>query len=197
MILSYYFILILNVLWPSFGHTFFVETRWQVTSYSKLEILGSTNINEFHCLSMDYEGKDIMKEVVESGEPALYGEIIMKSTGFDCRNSMMTKDFAKTVKADAFPEIKIRFIGLSADANGDSNRELSGKVAIDLAGKLKTYTVSCSIIEENSYRKYIEGNRIIRFSDFNLQPPKKLFGAVNVRDSLNVNFQLNLLKIES
>jgi hypothetical protein len=171
------------------------ESQWKVTGNSRLEILGSTNVNEFECLSVDYEGEDIMKEVCYrvSETPSLYGEIVMKSTGFDCHNSMMTKDFAKTVQSEIFPEITIRFLGLTENAE----TQLSGKVSVTIAGKSKLYTVFCVVKEKNRVRKHLEGDLTIRFTDFNLQPPQKLFGAIKVSDALKVKFHLKLQKIRA
>jgi hypothetical protein len=171
------------------------ETSWQVTGMSRLEILGATNINEFHCLSVGYGGEDIMKEDCSqaSGSSSLSGEIVMKSSGFDCHNAMMTRDFAKAVKANEFPEISIRFIGLKE--NPSRKNVLFGKVEITLAGEARIYTVSCVVKEESEKSKHLKGTRTFYFSDFGLQPPQKLFGAVKVKDAVSVDFHLKLKKL--
>ncbi len=172
------------------------ERSWQVTGKSRLEILGATNINEFHCLSVSYGGEDIMKEDCSqaSESSSLSGEIVMKSSGFDCHNSMMTRDFAKTVKANEFPEISIRFIGLKE--NPSRKNVLFGKVEITLAGEARIYTVSCIVKEESEKSKHLKGTRTFYFSDFGLQPPQKLFGAVKVKDAVSVDFHLKLQKLK-
>ncbi len=173
------------------------DTTWQVTAKSRLEISGATNINQFRCLSINYEGQDTIKETCdgETGEPALNGEIVMKSSGFDCHNSIMTRDFARTVNANAFPEIRIKFISLKRDFSVKNENRLFGKVEITLAGKSKLYSVSCVVKEENEESKHLEGNRTFHFSDFGLEPPQKLFGAVKVKDAVSVDFHLKLRSI--
>ncbi|MDF9799173.1 hypothetical protein OKW21_004436 [Catalinimonas alkaloidigena] len=171
------------------------ETSWQVRGNSRLEISGTTNINEFHCLSVSYGGEDIMKEDYSqaSESSSLSGEIVMKSSGFDCHNSMMTRDFSKAVKASEFPEISIRFIGLKE--NPSRKNVLFGKVEITLAGEARIYTVSCIVKEESEKSKHLKGTRTFYFSDFGLQPPQKLFGAVKVKDAVSVDFHLKLQKL--
>lgn len=168
------------------------EINWQVTAKSHLEISGISNVNEFHCLSINYEGQDIMKETCMEidDRSSLSGEIIMKSVGFDCHNAIMTNDLVKTIKAHEYPEIGIRFIGLQQDHyNTDL---LSGDVKITLAGKSKTYRISCLIKDESAQRKHLEGSCIFRFSDFDLEPPSKLLGAIRVKDTMSVDFHLKL-----
>ena len=168
------------------------EINWQVTVKSHLEISGTSNVNEFHCLSVNYEGQDIMKETcLKSGDrSSLSGEVIIKSVDFDCHNAIMTNDLVKTIKANEYPEIGIRFIGLQQD---HSNTDLlSGDVKITLAGKSKTYRISCFIKDESAQCKHLEGSCTFRFSDFDLEPPSKLLGAIRVKDTMSVDFHLKL-----
>ncbi|MBI0398134.1 YceI family protein [Cyclobacterium marinum] len=171
-----------------------IETQWRVTGKSRVEISGTTNINQFHCFSVNYEGEDTMMENYPQGaeNPSFNGEIFVKAAGFDCHNSMMTRDFAKTLKANEFPEISIRFIELKESSSHKNG--LFGKVEITLAGKLNVYTVSCIVKEEGENHKHLEGSRTFLFSDFGLQSPQKLLGTIKVRDEVSVDFHLKLKK---
>jgi hypothetical protein len=195
---SYLLIIVLNVIPSLYSPAIFSEKYWQVTTKSRLEISGTTNINEFHCLSVSYAGEDIMTEkwnkATQHGE--ISGEIMMKANGFDCHNAMMTRDFATTVKAGEFPEISIRFIALNKALSNEESDRFSGHVEITLAGKSKTYSVSCVVKEENDDSKLLEGNRTFYFSDFGLKPPQKLFGAVKVKDTVSVDFYLKLRRVQ-
>lgn len=173
------------------------EIQWHVTGKSKVEISGTTNVSDFHCLSVNYEGQDTMEEScpLRDGSSSLSGQIIMKSVGFDCHKPSMNKDFAKTIKANEFPEIGIRFVELKKSLL--DKKVLFGKVEITLAGKSKTYSVSCVVKEDGENTKQLDGNQVFRFSDFGLQAPKKLFGVIRTSDSIIVSFQLDLKKCEN
>lgn len=181
------------------GATIYTEKYWQVTSESRLEIAGETNINEFHCLSVNYLGENTLLETKneETGQQEISGDIVMQATGFDCHNTIMTKDFAKTINANEFPEIKISFIKLQRTMPKKENQQLSGQIAITLAGKTRTYAVSCVVREESDKGKHLEGNRSFRLSDFGLKPTQKFFGAVKVKDSVSVDFHLLLKKVKT
>lgn len=171
------------------------DNIWLVSGSSQLEISGATNVNTFQCYSVNYRGEDIMTEVTHrEGHSTLHGEIVMKSTGFDCQNAMMTKDFAKTVKAVEFPEISIRFVGLTPETFSSQEKVLNGRVEITLAGSCSIYPVTCSVRSEGQDVKYLQGRRQFRFSDFGLEPPQKLFGAVQVKDAVWVEFNLKLIR---
>jgi hypothetical protein len=170
------------------------ERYWQVTGNSKLYISGLTNVNEFSCNSVGYSGKDNLREIFQesTGYTIFNGEILMKAAAFDCGNSIMTKDFAKTVKAEEFPEIKIRFINLVQTTCSSTENPLKGSVEISLAGKSKLYSIDCIIQEESDKVKYLVGSQTFFFSDFDLAPPSKFLGAIKVKDSVKVNFEIML-----
>lgn len=189
------FLLILQVLALVSNPAKPIDNVWMVSESSQLEISGATNVNTFQCLSVNYRGEDTMTEITHhEGQSTLHGEIVMKSTAFDCQNAMMTKDFAKTVKAGDFPEISIRFVGLSPETFSSEEKVLNGTVEITLAGSCSIYPVTCSFRNEGSNIKYLEGRRQFYFSDFGLEAPQKLFGAVQVKDAVWVDFHLKLIK---
>lgn len=189
------YILILQLLLVNLFSNPTADDVWLVSENSRLEITGATNVNTFQCLSVNYHGDDVMIEKTHrEGYRTLHGEIVMKATGFDCRNAIMTKDFAKTVKADDFPVITIRFVDLSTEAFSAAERVLTGQVEITLAGSCSMYPVSCSIRSESPKVRHLEGRRQFRFSDFGLEPPQKLFGAVQVKDEVWVDFHLKLIR---
>jgi len=158
-----------------------------------LELIIGTNVKDHHCLSLGYDGKDTMKEFIDpaTGQTTLSGEIRMKTTSFDCHNYFMTKDFSKTIKADQFPELVIRFDHLTKSQDSKVG-ELTGLIIVTLAGKSRTYDVQCQILENNKKNKLIEGTQAFLLSDFELEPPDKLFGAIRVKDRVLVDFHLKL-----
>jgi hypothetical protein len=47
-------------------------------------------------------------------------------------------------------------------------------------------------IEFSEYNKSLVGNKRLRFSDFNIIPPKKMGGMVYVKDELDLFFSLSM-----
>ncbi len=190
------FVLLLQLIAALLYTTPEVEAKWMISGSSRMEITGATNVNTFQCLSVNYDGKDVMLERSHrGGNRSLHGEIIMKATSFECNNAVMTKDFAKTVKASDFPEIIIRFVNLSEEAFSSEARVLTGKVEITLAGNSSRYPVTCTIRSISENVNHLEGRRQFKFSDFGLEPPQKLFGAVQVKDEVWVDFHLQLVRL--
>ncbi len=173
-----------------------LDKMWIITEESSLEIFISTNVKDFHCELKGYSGDEVLYERLDivSGMFQLSGKLEVASADFDCHNRFMTSDFAKTLKADDYPLIAIRFIDLLPMTNRDNPDVLQGSAEITLAGVTNVYKIRCTS-SDNGTTKHLNGSQALRLSDFGLVPPKKLFGALTVSDSVWVEFHLKLKSI--
>ena len=169
-------------------------TVWKVSEGSKVEVLGSTNVNQFGCVSQNVGSKDQLISVFDpkKSEMEWNGEFVIQSKKFDCNNSFITSDFQETVKAEKFPEIRVKFTQLKKISANSPAQTLEGKVEITLAGITKRYPSSSSLTSDKSGVSLLKGKQTLLLSDFGLKPAPKLLGTVKVNDTITVNFLLIL-----
>jgi hypothetical protein len=142
-----------------------------------LEINGWTNINTFKCVENQFKGS----AMVYSFTGAQLPNIAFKITNFDCGNKVMTGDFQKTLKADKFPELTIKFLQFKKTSSN------TFQAVVDV----KMMTVSRKYpIEFTYFQNSLMGNKRLKFSDFQIVPPKKMGGMVYVKDELDLVFSL-------
>jgi predicted acetyltransferase len=171
------------------------ESRiWQVSDESVIEITGTTNISSFRCASKEYAGKEILTESIAlDGNSSFWnGEITLKSQNFDCFNSMMTKDFRKTINTKEYPHIRVKFLNLIKESENINQENLSGEVEITLAGVSRTYPITCLFLAKNGKKALLTGERKLHFTEFEIEPPVKFLGTIKVNNILGVNFSLVL-----
>lgn len=142
-----------------------------------LIINGKTNVNSFKCTSGKLE--TLTDYSWRSGK--MPGFVIPVS-GFDCGGKMITSDFRKTLKSDVYPSLNVRFLNLKK-LSADKFQALA---EVKLMGNFHRYTVN---FELNG--KYLYASQVVKFSDFDLVPPKRMGGMVVVKDDLNLNFILS------
>lgn len=142
-----------------------------------VEILGKTNVNSFKCTN-----SQISKPSGSFRTEAQLPLIQLKVTDFDCHNRMMTNDFRKILKAEQHPYFSVKFIKFTK-ASGNSYDAI---VEVKIMNKKRFYNLNL-----NENKGVLSGVQTVRFSDFGIVPPRRMGGAVVVRDHLELNLRLN------
>jgi len=173
------------------------QGRWLIAPQSRLSILGTTNVNTFKCMLDSYSLKDTLeytqgKKSVEM--KVTKNKMRIAVNNFNCGNKQITKDFLQTLKSKEYPQIEISFLSFTNGSLTDKST-VDGIVDITLAGTTKRYTVSYFARVPSNGVLLLTGKKAVDFSDFNLKPPSKLMGMVQVQESLEVEFNLMLKTI--
>jgi hypothetical protein len=171
---------------------------WVIEKNSNLIIKGSSNINEFTCDVREYINQDTLVFFSdEKGKRLVFqrSALSIEVSQFDCHHKFITADLRKTLKYLQFPKMKVHFISMDDPSTVGPGHTIKGIVDIELAGILRrmdiVYTVS------NQQGKFIDltGSRKMYFSDFHLEPPKKMAGLIKINEDIQVKVQLKFRKI--
>ena len=141
-----------------------------------VQINGSTNVNKFQCVNNKFKAETGVYAFTERNVP----NIILKVNEFDCGNKMMTKDFQKILNSEKYPNMTIKFINFTK-----VQKNYIAVVEVKMMNQSKRYNVEFEI-ENNK----LIGRKNVKFSDFNITPPKKMGGMIVVKDDLNLVFSL-------
>jgi hypothetical protein len=169
--------------------------KWIIESGCSLKVAGTTNVSKFNCSIMSYAKPDTLSICKNTeGKPLkILGKISVPVKTFDCKHAMITKDLRKTLKAESFPNLVIRFISLSKYPQFTGQHQaIKGLVSIELAGESRQYEVDYQFSAEGNKNLNLVGTRKVKFSDFNLTPPKKAGGMIRTNDELAVEFNLKI-----
>lgn len=168
-------------------------TKWAVSSNSSLQVHGSTNLNKFACEIKSYNRLDTLQVTINRNSVALTGTLQLDLRTFDCQNPIMTRDLRKTLKADQFPLLGIRFLNLSKmPALCQDPATITGWVDIALAGARQRVEVTYQLSVDAQNVVHLVGTRDVTFADFNLTPPTKFKGMVQTHQKLTITFHLKM-----
>jgi hypothetical protein len=161
---------------------------------SAIFIDGKSNVNKFRCTSDQYDGKDtLVLKTVNHKTVFVRGQVKLNAAGFDCGMKPITNDFAETINVEKFPFITIEFISFEEVPHYTSTQErFKSKMKLTLASVSKTVEIKCGLQEDALGFIHLKGARNFTFSDFKLEPPKKMGGLIKVDEKLNVKFHLVL-----
>ncbi len=131
------------------------SVRWVIQKSSTLRVDGKSNVNSFTCNINDYDQSDTITSVNSSSIPIkLSGKMQMEIANFNCHSRMITKDLRKTLKAEEYPKMTIRFLSLqSMPVLLNKNELIKGWVEVELAGVVKRFELSYSF-SNNGPRRY-------------------------------------------
>jgi len=196
--LTKYYILYFLLGMSGYTSTTKVNEVWIIKSSSSLEVDGSTNINNFSCKIHSYNQTDTLYFSPKDKtlkHIKVDGKLKINVADFDCKHKVMTKDLQKTLQAQKYPYMIVKFLNFSdMPSSPISNSLTTGDVEIELAGVKKTFQVQYAIHKTNHQNIELIGTRGVNFSDFNLKPPSKLGGTIKVKNELQVEFKLQLKK---
>ena len=124
----------------------------------------------------------------------LSGVLNIEVKYFDCQNLMMTRQLRKTLKEDQFPAFQVRFLSLKETPLLKQKKDfVKGFVALTITGVTKQFEI-CYQLSRDKNTMVLVGNQTINFSDFKLEPPKRMGKLILAKDQLSVAF---VLKMES
>jgi len=173
--------------------------KWVVQAGGEVRVNGSTNINKFECDVIGYSSSDTLifyKSQQNNLSTAMMGSVSLNIANFDCHNGMMTSNLRKTLKMKEYPKMNIRFLSMSKFPELDKGVEYAvGTVDIEIAGVTKRFNVEYKFSIDVYKIISMQGTKTVKFSDFNLTPPRKLGGMIQAKDDLDVVFKLNLRRV--
>lgn len=166
------------------------QNQFQLTflDQSSLTIEGKSNINKFSCsYNSEYLSKKLTFSCKKENNKLLFknATLTIINAGFDCGGNAINKDFHKLLKSVEYPHIKMSLKCVVLPEN-----------KTDAAYATVSYTITDKTIEyefpvifekeNNDFRLY--GFIELNIEDFNLTPPKKVFGIIKVDKMIKINF---------
>jgi hypothetical protein len=171
------------------------KERWIVDASSKLVIYGDTNVNKFTCETDCFEKIDTLEyyaDVRACDISFTQTQIRVPVKSFSCGSELITKDFWETLQAEKYPTLAVHFLNLKEFSTTRNGGKVEGEVAIVLAGVKKQYHVQYTLERHSENYFSLQGTHAVCFSDFNLKPPRKMLGLIQVQENLEVEFLMKL-----
>jgi polyisoprenoid-binding protein YceI len=169
---------------------------------SKLWIEGSSNVNKFECQARTprgfasvQEGPEITLRDAESENIEIKLTIEVRS--FNCGQSRMNRDLNTALQSDRHPEIIFDYERsniLSTNPGTPESYKLEVFGSLTVAGVTKEIRIEAEGIIESENKLRVKGNKVIKMTDFSVEPPVAMLGLVRANDELNVHFDLHVIR---
>ncbi len=115
-------------------------------------------------------------------------EIKVPLKDFEYENETIYRDFLELLCADKYPFVSIIIKKDQLFKLLTAGTSYSPTIIISMAGNASTYVIPCDVFDLSKHLVYIRGHKIIRLTEFNLNPPVKFGGLVKVKNEVNIDF---------
>ncbi|WP_407428307.1 YceI family protein [Arcticibacter sp.] len=162
---------------------------YKIAPGSEIKVAGTSNIHDWTMQTNTIAGD---AQVTLTGKDltdvkALTFNIAVKN--LKGKEDLLNSRAHKAMKADKFPAIAFKLN--SATVSGDI---VKGTGALTIAGVTKDITVQGKASENADGSISLSGTRKIKMSEYGIQPPSFMLGALKVADEINVIYTLKLKK---
>lgn len=199
------------------GRVLSAQTTLRPAEESRIWIEGRSNINQFECNAQQYDGEAIIRDslltqpqmpedtyrrssadfgtvttVTQSQQP-IELQVEIQVAGFECGRQRMNRDLTNALKADQHPLITFELHTVSStqqDSATVANYQLQLTGLLTVAGTSNNIDLLATGEILNSGQLRARGEKSIRMTDYNVEPPSGLFGLVQAEDELTVHFDL-------
>ncbi len=166
-----------------------------ISQSSKLEIVGSTNVNNFTCsFNVGNLNKPLQVGYEIGNETVIFqnSTLILENSFFDCGGRGINKDFQELLRTKEYPQILLTLNEI--EKRSFAGNIVKASVEIQIAGLSRTYKVD--VQTEKKETLHIAGKLEIKIADFNLEVPKKMMGMIVVSEEVEIVFDLILEELD-
>ncbi len=159
---------------------------------SKLQVTGTSTVHDWEMNVGKFDGKTFL-------EKEETGKVTISEINFECPvdeiksdNSIMDGKAHKALKEDKFPTIVFNLKNDQNIQTEGNESYLNGQLTI--AGKTKAVKVPVKIDFSNNDHFTVSGNVPLKMSDFNIEPPTAMLGALKTGDEIVIKYNLEFSK---
>ena len=169
----------------SFAQTFTVDD-----SASKLIVEGTSNIHDWEIEAKGFQGD--LQAVFENGQLVEIDELNFAVVAESLKSGKggMDKKTFEALKTDDFPRIVYRLQSVN-NIDCTSSREcvVTTHGYLTIAGERKPIELAFDV--RNSGGKItFSGKKTINMTDFNIDPPKAMFGTITTGEEVTIDFKI-------
>lgn len=152
-------------------------------------ITGSTNISNFQLSYNEEQFSDIRNSPVRSANSL---QIYIPAKKIEAESKTMLDDFLELIHADEHPMINI---SMERKQVSELNRGdlLNHRIYLTMKGVTKDYDCRSEVKDCQQGKFCLNGKLNVLFTDFGIDPPRKFFGLVKVKNEVFISFKVFFL----
>lgn len=175
--------------------------QYTIAESSTLKVHGKSTIHNFTIHAGEMQGRlQVNPAVMDSSSLQAIGENPMGTFSIPVEqlrggNLLFNRDLHKSLQANIYPNISYQLTAFQpVDTTGGGTEWLPINTEGELTITRATRTVHMQIEGRWTHQDHMEfrGTKTLSISEFGIDPPARLFGALQVGDTVEVDFHIHL-----
>ena len=174
------------------------RTSWAQSPAGGLKLTGTSTVGDWTCREPTIQPAPSspggLPGPQPAGEPSPHGmTLVFPVRDIECGNALMNDHLRQALKADRHPTISF---SLPSDQLQRAVQAVSAPVVVDgtltIAGRTEPVQTEVTATPMPDRGLRVQGEQVLRMSEFGVKPPRLLLGTLEVRDLVRVAFDLVL-----
>ncbi|PQV51148.1 polyisoprenoid-binding protein YceI [Jejuia pallidilutea] len=154
---------------------------------SSLVVYGTSNIHDWDIKTESYDGAITFEDVSQGTLKALNITVIAES--LKSGKNGMDKNTYKALKTDDYKNIRFTLLKVNTiTPKGENTYAVEATGNLNIAGKTNAINIEFVVEIANNQVKLV-GEKKIKMTDYNIEPPKALFGTITTGDEVIIKFE--------
>jgi polyisoprenoid-binding protein YceI len=160
-----------------------------------IKVLGTSNIHDWTMTAKDVESSGVFKfnssnELIDVA--SLKFTVVAKSLKSE-KSSMDNRTY-KSIKADQFPKITYQLTFATVTMTQANKYSIQTTGILTIAGKTQTIAMKVTALLNADRSISIHGTEKLMLTDYGIEPPSFMLGAMKVGNDLVIQFNLTYIK---
>lgn len=157
-----------------------------INAESTLKVMGTSSIHDWHEVAESQSGKINFKNLEAGQIEQINISIVAESLKSGKRG--MDKNTYEALKTDTFKTISFKLTEVKKTVSKDNGVFVVNTVGdLTIAGVKKTVPLDFTVTVNGSKVK-LTGEKKIKMTEFNIEPPTALFGTITTGDEITIEF---------
>ncbi len=159
---------------------------------SKLIVTGTSSLHDWEMEAVGFSAETMIRLEGNNVAEIKHVEFSLPASGLNSGKRIMDNKAHEALNEKKFPVIKFSIDKNSNIENLEGKTDVTG--LLTLAGKSKKVKVTIDFDIETSLSFQVSGSVPLKMSDFGIEPPTAMMGAMKTGNEVEVSFNLIFLK---
>lgn len=170
------------------------QNQYTLASDHKITIEGTSNVHDWEEVAQTATGDGVIQWNPDAtfNIQKLNLKVTVKSLKSD-KGSIMDNKTYDALKGDAHPYITFKLVSVKSMVKSGTGYTLKVNGDLTIAGVTKNVEINGNVYVKENGKLYIETAKAIKMTDYGIDPPTAMMGAMTVGNDITIRFKLNFL----